>query len=182
MASQPSRAASLLPLHPLPCQGCFFLKSHIFLCRAKRHWVILDVNRDKYLCVDRAQFESLGSWIDGWQETQAGPERAAIPPSSASALANNLLSLGILSEQAPGAGRQGPRRMPIRQAPWIWKWRPAHASPRCTHAPSFFFLAAPTLPGNCVGSALNRSLLPFRPAKPPSQARLVRSTKGKRLF
>jgi hypothetical protein len=87
-----------------PLSGVFFLNSHIFLCRAKRHWVILDVNRDKYLCVDRAQFESLGPWIDGWQEAQTErPGPAARPPPSALALANSLLSLGILSEQPQGA-------------------------------------------------------------------------------
>jgi transglutaminase superfamily protein len=79
----------------------FFLQSHIFLCRAKRHWVILDVNRDKYLCVDRAQFESLGPWIDGWQEARAPRSEPATGPSpSALALANSLLSVGILSKQA----------------------------------------------------------------------------------
>jgi hypothetical protein len=66
--------------------------------------VILDVNRDKYLCVDRAQFESLGPWIDAWQEARApGSEPATGPSPSALALANSLLNVGILSKQAHGA-------------------------------------------------------------------------------
>ena len=79
----------------------FFLQPHVFLCPGKRHWVILDVNRDKYLCVDRRQFESLGPSLEGWEEP-AGPGgcAAAAAQEDASALANDLLSLGILSEQA----------------------------------------------------------------------------------
>jgi hypothetical protein len=82
----------------------FFLQSHVFLCRAKRHWVILDVRRDKYLCVDRVQLESLGPWIDGWQDAPVpGSELAQRPPPSGLALANSLLSVGILGEQSHGS-------------------------------------------------------------------------------
>ena len=84
--------------------SAFFLQPHVFLCRAKRHWVILDVDRDKYLCVDRRQFESLGPWVHGWVETiPHGGDKAAEPPAEATALANNLLSLDILSKRADGA-------------------------------------------------------------------------------
>jgi hypothetical protein len=82
----------------------FFLQSHIFLCRAHRYWVILDVNRDKYLCVDRPQFESLGPWIDGWEEKEPRlPDPGSEPSLAAIALANNLLTLQILSERPVGA-------------------------------------------------------------------------------
>jgi len=75
-----------------------FLQSHVFLCRARRHWVVLDVQRDKYLCVDRRQFESLGPWIRGWD----GVVEVADPPREATELANELLSLGVLSEHPDG--------------------------------------------------------------------------------
>jgi len=82
----------------------FFLRSHVFLSRAPRHWVILGVNRDKYLCVDRGQFEALGPWIRGWEASTApNAPVAASPPTEATALADRLLSLQILSEHAPGA-------------------------------------------------------------------------------
>ena len=75
--------------------GSFFLQSHVFICRGKRHWVILDVNRDKYLCVDRCQFEALGPSLQGWEESTilSNPD-AAPAPGEAVALANNLLEIG----------------------------------------------------------------------------------------
>ena len=76
-----------------------FLQSHAFVCRAERHWVILDVNRDKYLCVDRRQFESLGPWLYGWERTTDERECGSrVLADEAGALANRLLNLGILSE------------------------------------------------------------------------------------
>jgi hypothetical protein len=124
---------------PSPPPRVFFLKSHIFLCCAKRHWVILDVNRDKYLCVDRAQFESLGSWLDGWQETQAGrPEIGPSPHSAASALANNLLSLGILSEQSRGTKEARATTYAHPTAAVDPEMTACTRLARCTHAPSFF--------------------------------------------
>ncbi|MBS0422004.1 MAG: lasso peptide biosynthesis B2 protein [Proteobacteria bacterium] len=89
---------------PLPPLGVFFLQSHIYLCRAQRHWVILDVNRDKYLCVDRTQFESLGPWIDGWEGTPARrPAPTTSPSPAAVLLAKSLVNLKMLSEQPQGA-------------------------------------------------------------------------------
>jgi hypothetical protein len=84
--------------------GPFFLRSHVFLCRGKRHWVILDVNRDKYLCVDRRQFETLGPALQGWQESSRPRSRdAPAVPQDAVALADQLLSVDILSERAAHA-------------------------------------------------------------------------------
>jgi len=114
----------------------FFLKAHIFLCRAKRHWVILDVNRDKYLCVDRAQLESLGPWIDGWQDEPT--RRLDSPSASAGALANNLLTLGILSRQSGGtkAALATTYASPTHAVDLDMAVRPGIS--RYTHAASFF--------------------------------------------
>jgi Transglutaminase-like superfamily len=78
-----------------------FLQPHVFLSRGKRHWVIMDVSRDKYLCIDREQFEALGPWLHGWEETRTPPDRSAAAPCDAAiALSEKLLSLEILSERA----------------------------------------------------------------------------------
>ncbi len=91
-----------------------FLQPHVFLCRGKRHWVVLDVNRDKYLCVDRRQFEALGPSLKGWKESTGPGERdAAAVAEVAAALANKLLSLGILSERVAGAKDALPTAHPL---------------------------------------------------------------------
>ena len=108
-----------------------FLQSHVFLCRAKRHWVILDANRDKYLCVDRHQFETLGRSLQGWDESSApGARSAAELPEKVSALASDLLKRDILSEHAAQAKDARPTeyRLPTqavdpdlhsRRSPWL---------------------------------------------------------------
>jgi len=84
--------------------SAFFLQPHVFLCQTKRHWVILDVDRDKYLCVDRHQFDSLGPWVHGWEKTAAeAVNGTSTPPPEALALADKLLSLKILRDHASGA-------------------------------------------------------------------------------
>jgi hypothetical protein len=94
--------------------GPFFLQSHVFICRGKRHWVILDVNRDKYLCVDRRQFETLGPSLKGWEEATS-PGRPDPPPvcEDAVALAGNLLDLDILSDRATQAKDARPTAYPL---------------------------------------------------------------------
>lgn len=84
--------------------GPFFLQSHVFICRGKRHWVILDVNRDKYLCVDRHQFEALGPSLKGWAGSTSPSQPEAVPVAGeAVALASDLLALDILSDGATEA-------------------------------------------------------------------------------
>ncbi len=76
-----------------------FLQPHVFLCRGKRHWVILDVNRDKYICVDRRQFEELGPSLQGWAAPADTSGATAAVPNGGLALAKDLLALEILSER-----------------------------------------------------------------------------------
>jgi hypothetical protein len=90
--------------------GQLFLQSHVFLCRGKRHWVILDVNRDKYLCVDRRQFDALGPSLQGWEGS--GPEATPLADDAAT-LAKDLLGLGILSDRAAHAKDALPTAYPL---------------------------------------------------------------------
>jgi hypothetical protein len=81
--------------------GRLFLRSHVFLSRGKRHWVILDANRNKYQCVSRRQFEALGPSLSGWKEPADTSGDGAGPiPKVAEELAKALLSQGILSEHS----------------------------------------------------------------------------------
>lgn len=86
---------------PLP-PAKLFLRQHIFLCPDARHWVILDVARDNYICVERHHFESLGPWLHGWESAANDPRADDVSqmPAHAAALASELLDAGILSEHA----------------------------------------------------------------------------------
>jgi hypothetical protein len=78
-----------------------FLRNHVYLCRGRRHWVLLDVNRDKYQCVGRHQFEALGPLLHGWKDpADTSSDGAGALPEIANELANALASQGILSEDA----------------------------------------------------------------------------------
>jgi transglutaminase superfamily protein len=120
-----------------------FLQSHVFLCQGKRHWVILDVDRDKYLCVDRQQFEALGPSLEGWSD-RAGPDRgdAAAISEDGDALAKDLLSLGILGKEAANAKDALPTAYPLptEAIELDVPARPRRSS--WTHAFSFFAASA----------------------------------------
>ena len=142
-------------LHPL------FLQSHVFLCRSKRHWVILDANRDKYLCVDRHQFETLGRSLKGWDESPLGASplpagdviatAAPVPrlqssapgacsaaelPEDVSALASDLLRRDILSESAAQAKDARPTVYPLPTEAVDPDFQSRHSP--WAHAASFF--------------------------------------------
>jgi Transglutaminase-like superfamily len=120
-----------------------FLQTHAFLCRGTRHWVILDVNRDKYLCVSRRQFDSLGPWLQGWEETAAQPEcSAAGPCEEARVLADKLLSLEILSESADGAKHARPITYPSPTEQLDADRPTSSIRSSCAYAPLFFLSAA----------------------------------------
>ena len=83
----------------------FFLRQHVFLCRDIHHWVILDVAHDKYIRVDRRQFESLGPWLHGWEGTgeyQARADDVSHLPADVRELAGELFSAEILSDDPEG--------------------------------------------------------------------------------
>jgi len=116
-----------------------FLQPHAFLCRGQQHWVILDVNRDRYLCVERRQFEALGPSLKGWED---GTRDATAVPGLADELATRLLNLGILSEQAGDAKDAVPTVYPVATDA-IDPDRPARVRrSSCIHAGAFFTSSA----------------------------------------
>jgi hypothetical protein len=120
-----------------------FLQPHAFLCRGKRHWVILDCARDQYHCVNRRQFEALGPLLKGWVGTAApGGDGAAAVPADAIGLARQLLQLDILSEGPTRAKDARALQYPLPtealdiDSPAGSRWL------ACVHAGSFFASAA----------------------------------------
>jgi hypothetical protein len=127
-----------------------FLQSHVFICEGKRHWVILDVNRDKYLCVDRSQFEALGPSLQGWEASTRLTEpastgesgRAAVSAEAAAALANSLLASGILSDHATHAKAARPTAHPLPTEAIDPDSPPGPRRSSAAHAASFFISSA----------------------------------------
>lgn len=46
----------------------YFIPDHIFVCRVRRHWILLDILRNKYLCIPHAVFAAIASRIHGWDQ------------------------------------------------------------------------------------------------------------------
>ena len=116
----------------------YYLKPNAFICPARRHWVILDVKQDRYLCLDKEEFEALWPWLNGCQRTgsQESVGAARMPPDTAR-LAAELVAREILSESAHDAKPATPTASitPTRcLAPAV-----AHppVGPRLLHAPAF---------------------------------------------
>lgn len=127
----------MLTLRP----ATFFLRQHIFLSRDIRHWVILDVAHDAYICVDRRKFESLGQWLHGWEGTTEYEDISQLP-ADASDLIGELVRAEILSNDAEGtkdarATQLAPSTEELAVASSVptgkWHWR---------HAPVFFLSSA----------------------------------------
>jgi hypothetical protein len=74
----------------------YFLRQHAFICETSHHWIILDRDRDQYLCIARRDFELLAPWLQGCREP---PESATGDiPEQAAKLATALVARGILSQ------------------------------------------------------------------------------------
>jgi hypothetical protein len=79
-------------------QSTLFLARDVFACPTKRHWVFLDVRRDKYLCLKRVEFDSLRIPRHGLHHIRE--DRADEPPPLPADLISlriELLNAGILT-------------------------------------------------------------------------------------
>jgi Transglutaminase-like superfamily len=74
----------------------YYLSNHIFICKSGFHYVILDLTRDQYVCVDGAEFDCLTPFLHGWDSGEPTVACQAAPNTAAS-VARSLLDRGILS-------------------------------------------------------------------------------------
>ena len=78
----------------------FFISKHSHVCRARRHWIILDVHSDQYYCIPARQFDLLGPYIHGWPSVAS-----ELPPASdrhsetTKDVLAQLVSKGVLTER-----------------------------------------------------------------------------------
>jgi hypothetical protein len=81
----------------------YYLHPKTFLCLAPRHWVLLDVRADRYLCLSIDDFALLRPWLNGQKDGSAGDARPGMMPAQAAALAQQLLDRELLVLRAPSA-------------------------------------------------------------------------------
>lgn len=77
----------------------YFLTRHAFLGVVDRFCFVLDLNRDRYLCLAREDLQALGPWLSGWQnEVPLSQCATSLPrPQEAETLIKHLIAAGLLT-------------------------------------------------------------------------------------
>jgi Transglutaminase-like superfamily len=75
----------------------YFLSKDCHVCSAQGYWIILNVSRDKYLCVMHADLTLIGSRIYGWQHGNGDPENCQQVDAECDALIRSLVAGGVLT-------------------------------------------------------------------------------------
>lgn len=107
----------------------YFLKPHVFLAPAERYVVILDVRRDRYLCVLRSQFDSLVPWLSGWPgDNSSGACSSAPPAGPVAAIAAAFIAQDILTRDTVDSKPVAPLSSPTPKARALPRRRPSFPS------------------------------------------------------
>jgi hypothetical protein len=84
----------------------YLLSPHVYLCITDDHAVLLDLQRDKYVGVGRAQMNALAARILGWPTSGVGAEGTPAPrDESADAMLAKMLAAGMLTTD-PAIGKE----------------------------------------------------------------------------
>lgn len=75
----------------------YFLSKDCYVCNVQGYWIILNVSRDKYLCVTEASLASIGPWIHGCQSRSGDPETIQHSDAVRDSLIGSLLAKGVLT-------------------------------------------------------------------------------------
>ena len=78
----------------------YFLSTDCYVCRAQGYWIILNLSRDKYLCVTHAALTSIGSWIYGWRGCHGDPANRPHLDDERDSLIGSLLAKGVLTRNS----------------------------------------------------------------------------------
>jgi Transglutaminase-like superfamily len=82
----------------LMSRPAYFLRQHAHICCTGSHWMILDVQKDRYVSVDSDSFAALFPWLSA-----AGTPSTSVvqgtPPPEALALAQDLVAEDILTTE-----------------------------------------------------------------------------------
>jgi hypothetical protein len=121
-------------------QSTLFLARDIFACPTKRHWVFLDLRRDKYLCLNRAEFDSLYIQLDRLEQTREARTGEQLLSADLISLQTELLDTGFLTadpEQSQAIASTCipiPSEFPLPRPCSQKKWRLAGGFPAFVYA------------------------------------------------
>lgn len=96
----------------------YLLAPHVYLCVTNDHVVLLDLKRDKYVGVGRAQMRALQQSIKGWPEVrgEGAASVGAEPAAATESLLAKMLASGMLTTD-PARGKEArPVAMPRPEA------------------------------------------------------------------
>jgi hypothetical protein len=89
----------------------YLLARDCFARKIGPHWIVLNVSRDRYYCLQHEDLQSIGNRIEGWAGQRAGePVPATQHRDVVDATLRSLLSAGIITND-PGLGK------PFAEAP-----------------------------------------------------------------
>lgn len=97
----------------------YLLAPHVYPCVTDDHLVLLDLQRDKYVGVDREQMASLAGRVKGWPWSGSaapgpaeGQDCTQVPNPRAEAVVGKMLAAGMLTTD-PAVGKEAtPAQMP----------------------------------------------------------------------
>lgn len=74
----------------------YYFAQHVFCCTDSEYVVLLDVTKDDYLCIDRANFEKICPWLHGWPLVET-PNKSTEPDAAAHDLLQSLAQRNLLT-------------------------------------------------------------------------------------
>jgi hypothetical protein len=78
----------------------YFLSTDCHVCKAQGYWIILNLSRDKYLCVTHAALTPIGSSIYGWRGCDGDPANRQPLGDGRDSLIESLLAKGVLTRNS----------------------------------------------------------------------------------
>lgn len=75
----------------------YFIPRHVHLCETGNQVIFLDLRRDKYLAIGRAERQALSGQVGGWPADGDGDALTRAPEGSSEPVIRSMLKLGLLT-------------------------------------------------------------------------------------
>ncbi len=103
-----------VPTEKIAWSGTHYFAKHVFCCIEGRHAVLLDLKRDKYLCVPRARLDACGHRLSGWATPhEDGPATSPASDNEADVTLRAMLQQGVLTTRVTERNPAVPTSHPL---------------------------------------------------------------------